>query len=74
MKRLRTLVGIGLGLAVVAVGGWYLATGRPLPQQIEISQGQYAGRPSTLYLEVGADRGIRVSGDVIVLGRGTLTL
>ena len=26
MKRLRTLVGIGLGLAVVAVGGWYLAT------------------------------------------------
>jgi multidrug efflux system membrane fusion protein len=26
MKRLRTLIGIGLGLAVVAVGGWYLAT------------------------------------------------
>ena len=26
MKRLRTLVGIGVGLAVVAVGGWYLAT------------------------------------------------
>ena len=26
MKRLRTLVGIGLGLAVVAVGGWFLAT------------------------------------------------
>jgi multidrug efflux system membrane fusion protein len=26
MKRLRTLVGIGLGLAVVAAGGWYLAT------------------------------------------------
>jgi membrane fusion protein, multidrug efflux system len=26
MKRLRTLVGIGIGLAVVAVGGWYLAT------------------------------------------------
>jgi len=26
MKRLRTLVGIGLGLAVIAAGGWYLAT------------------------------------------------
>ena len=26
MKRLRTLVGIGVGLAVVAVGGWYIAT------------------------------------------------
>src|SRR5580692_2043196 len=26
MKRLRTLIGIGLGLAVVVGGGWYLAT------------------------------------------------
>ena len=26
MKRLRTLIGIGAGLAVVAVGGWYIAT------------------------------------------------
>lgn len=26
MKRLRTLVGIGVGLAVIAVGGWYIAT------------------------------------------------
>ncbi|MEI6201565.1 MAG: MdtA/MuxA family multidrug efflux RND transporter periplasmic adaptor subunit [Enhydrobacter sp.] len=26
MKRLRTLIGIGVGLAVVAVGGWYIAT------------------------------------------------
>src|SRR5476649_333201 len=26
MKRLRTVIGIGVGLAVVAVGGWYIAT------------------------------------------------
>jgi multidrug efflux system membrane fusion protein len=26
MKRLRTLIGIGLGLVVVAAGGWYIAT------------------------------------------------
>ena len=62
------------GSATANLGGWFLATGRPLPQQFEIFQGQYAGRPSTLHLEVGADRAIRVSGEVIVLGRGTLTL
>src|ERR1043166_1462414 len=26
MKRLRTLLGIGLGLAVVAAAGWYITT------------------------------------------------
>jgi trans-2,3-dihydro-3-hydroxyanthranilate isomerase len=62
------------GSATANLGGWFLATGQPLPQKFEISQGQYAGRPSTLYLEVGGDRAIRVSGDVIVLGGGTLTL
>jgi predicted PhzF superfamily epimerase YddE/YHI9 len=48
--------------------------GRSLPQEYEISQGEYAGRPSTLFLQVGADRSIRVSGEVIVLGKGTITL
>lgn len=62
------------GSATANLGGWYLATGHSLPQQFEIHQGQYAGRPSTLYLDVGADRSIRVSGEVILLGRGTLTL
>jgi trans-2,3-dihydro-3-hydroxyanthranilate isomerase len=62
------------GSATANLGGWFLALGRPLPQAFEIFQGEYAGRPSTLYLEVGADRSIRVSGEVIVLGRGTLTL
>jgi trans-2,3-dihydro-3-hydroxyanthranilate isomerase len=62
------------GSATANLGGWFLATGRALPQEFEIFQGQYAGRPSTLYLEVGADRSIRVSGEVIALGRGSLTL
>jgi predicted PhzF superfamily epimerase YddE/YHI9 len=42
--------------------------GRSLPQEFEISQGEYAGRPSTLFLQVGSDRAIRVSGEVIELG------
>jgi len=32
------------------------------------------GRPCRMGLEVGADRRIRVSGRVIELGRGTVTL
>lgn len=60
------------GSATANLGGWMLATGRALPVSCEISQGEYAGRPSTLYLNVDADRRILVSGDVIELGRGTL--
>ncbi|HEX4677481.1 MAG TPA: PhzF family phenazine biosynthesis protein, partial [Steroidobacteraceae bacterium] len=62
------------GSATANLGGWYLAMGRSLPQEFEISQGEYAGRPSTLFLQVGVDRAIRVSGEVIELGRGTITL
>jgi len=62
------------GSATANLGGWFLALGRPLPQELEISQGEYAGRPSTLLLHVSSDRIIRVSGDVIELGRGTITL
>ncbi|MDB6089091.1 MAG: hypothetical protein JWN85_1875 [Gammaproteobacteria bacterium] len=62
------------GSATANLGGWCLAMGRPLPCEFEISQGEYAGRPSTLFLRVGTDRSIRVSGDVIELGRGSITL
>ncbi|HVW68533.1 MAG TPA: PhzF family phenazine biosynthesis protein [Steroidobacteraceae bacterium] len=62
------------GSATANLGGWYLAMERALPQSFEISQGEYTGRPSTLYLQVGADRSIRVSGDVIEIGRGTIVL
>jgi hypothetical protein len=33
-----------------------------------------AGRPSTLFLEVTRERRIRVGGDVIELGSGTISL
>ena len=62
------------GSATANLGGWCLAMGRTLPCEFEISQGEYTGRPSSLRLRVDADRQIHVSGDVIELGRGTISL
>ena len=62
------------GSATANLGGWCLAMGRTLPCEFEISQGEYTGRPSALRLRVDADRQIYVSGDVIELGRGTISL
>jgi trans-2,3-dihydro-3-hydroxyanthranilate isomerase len=60
------------GSATANLGGWMVATGRKLPCHFDISQGEYAGRPSTLLLDVDGDGRIFVSGDVIELARGTL--
>ena len=62
------------GSATANLGGWCLAMGRVLPCEFEISQGEYSGRPSSLRLRVDAERRISVSGDVIELGRGSVTL
>src|SRR6201982_562217 len=55
----------GTGTATANLGGWCLATGRTLPCEFEISQGEYAGRPSSLRLRVDAEGQVLVSGDVI---------
>jgi PhzF family phenazine biosynthesis protein len=62
------------GSATANLGGWCLAMERERPCRFEIAQGQQTGRPSILYLDVEPDRRIRVSGDVIELGRGNITL
>lgn len=62
------------GSATANFGGWWLAMNRPLPARIEIAQGELVARPSSLYLEVTAERRIRVGGDVIEIGRGTVSL
>ena len=64
----------GTGSACANLGGWLLATGAALPQRLSIAQGDAVGRPCRLGLEVTADRRIRVSGRVVELGRGTVTL
>ncbi len=62
------------GSATANFGGWWLAMQRPLPAALTISQGQLTGRPSTLYLQIDAERRIRVGGDVAELGSGTIRL
>jgi len=62
------------GSATANFGGWCLAMQRSLPLNLEISQGERTGRPSTLFLEVNAQRSVNVSGDVLEIGRGTISL
>jgi len=47
---------------------------RMLPVEIQISQGEFVGRPSSLYLEVSPRGEILVGGDVIELGGGAIGL
>jgi PhzF family phenazine biosynthesis protein len=62
------------GSATANLGGWCLAMGRPLPVKLKIDQGEFVGRPSSLYLEVNSEGNIFVGGDVIEIGRGTVSL
>ena len=64
----------GTGSACANLGGWLLATSAPLPQTLSVDQGEAVGRPCRLGLTVTAGREIRVSGRVIEIGRGAITL
>jgi len=64
----------GTGSACANLGGWLLATGAALPQRLAIDQGEAVGRPCRLGLEVTVDRRIRVSGRVVELARGVVSL
>jgi trans-2,3-dihydro-3-hydroxyanthranilate isomerase len=62
------------GSATANLGGWLIAMKQSLPRRLEISQGEYVNRPSSLTLEVDSERRIFVSGAVIELGRGAVSL
>ncbi|HEY2780930.1 MAG TPA: PhzF family phenazine biosynthesis protein [Steroidobacteraceae bacterium] len=62
------------GSATANFGAWHLAMQRKLPARLQISQGEYVGRPSTLFLDVTPERQVQVGGDVLEIGRGTITL
>jgi|KBSMisStaDraftv2_1062788.scaffolds.fasta_scaffold03698_10 PhzF family phenazine biosynthesis protein len=64
----------GTGSACANLGGWLLATGARLPQKLTVDQGEAVGRPCRLGLEVTSDRRILVSGRVIEVARGTLSI
>jgi trans-2,3-dihydro-3-hydroxyanthranilate isomerase len=62
------------GSACANLGGWMIATGASLPLRLEVHQGEAVGRPSVLHLEVDATKQVFVSGRVIELGRGSISL
>ena len=62
------------GSACANLGGWMLATNKPLPVRETLHQGAAVGRPSKLGLFVDVDRHIYVTGSAIELGRGTIDL
>ncbi|HMH87690.1 MAG TPA: PhzF family phenazine biosynthesis protein [Steroidobacteraceae bacterium] len=62
------------GSATANFGAWCLAMQQTLPVQLQISQGEFVGRPSTLFLDVNRDGHVFVGGDVFEIGRGSVTL
>jgi trans-2,3-dihydro-3-hydroxyanthranilate isomerase len=64
----------GTGSACANLGGWFVATGAPLPIELSIAQGEAVGRPCRLGLTVDTEGRIFVAGRVIELGRGTIEL
>jgi trans-2,3-dihydro-3-hydroxyanthranilate isomerase len=62
------------GSACANLGGYFVATGAPLPVAATLRQGDAVQRPSRLGLRVDADKNIFVTGSVIELGRGVLEL
>ena len=62
------------GSACANLGGWFVATQNTLPLTRKVYQGSAVGRPSALTLKIDAQSRIFVSGIVIELARGVVTL
>ncbi|MCU6433122.1 PhzF family phenazine biosynthesis protein [Undibacterium sp. Jales W-56] len=64
----------GTGSACANLGGWWIADGRDLPASLAISQGEQVQRACQLYLDISAERQIKVGGKVREIGRGVINL
>ncbi|MCY7387257.1 MAG: PhzF family phenazine biosynthesis protein [Burkholderiales bacterium] len=64
----------GTGSATANLGGWYIGTNATLPFAVSIDQGEAVNRACRIGLEVDANKQIFVSGRVIEIGRGSVTL
>ena len=64
----------GTGSACANLGGWFIAHEPALPISLSVAQGDEVGRPCRLGLRVDEQRRIFVSGRVIELGRGVISL
>ncbi|HSC98907.1 MAG TPA: PhzF family phenazine biosynthesis protein [Casimicrobiaceae bacterium] len=64
----------GTGSACANLGGWLVATGAKLPVELRVDQGEAVARRCHLTLRVSTEGTIEVSGRVVEIGRGTITL
>jgi trans-2,3-dihydro-3-hydroxyanthranilate isomerase len=64
----------GTGSACANLGGWFVARSYELPMAAAIDQGEPTGRPCKLGLRVDAAKQIFVTGKVIEIGRGEITV
>ena len=64
----------GTGSACANLGGWLITRRAPLPLDIVVLQGDQVGRSCRLGLRVDSQQRIFVSGRVIALGGGEITL
>ncbi|MEO8384532.1 MAG: PhzF family phenazine biosynthesis protein [Betaproteobacteria bacterium] len=64
----------GTGSATANLGGWFIAQNAALPLEFSIDQGEAVNRHCRIGLQVDANRQIFVSGRVIEIGRGAVTL
>ena len=64
----------GTGSATANLGGWFIGRQHQLPLEYKIEQGEAVNRPCHLGLKVDANKQIFVSGRVIEIARGVVTL
>lgn len=64
----------GTGSACANLGGYLVTTGADRSRALTVYQGARTGRPCKLGLRVDADDRVFVSGDVVELGRGELSI
>ena len=64
----------GTGSATANLGGWFLRKNAALPLAYSIEQGKAVNRACRIGLKVDVDKQILVSGRVIEIGRGIVTL
>jgi trans-2,3-dihydro-3-hydroxyanthranilate isomerase len=74
LKGDSTVEDPGTGSACANLGGWLLATGAALPISRTIRQGEQTGRPCQLGLQVDEQERIHVTGNVVAIGAGEVTL
>ena len=64
----------GTGSATANLGGWFIGKNAALPLEYSIDQGEAVNRACRIGLRVDSSKQIFVSGRVIEIGRGSITL